>query len=363
MNQKLTASHHPAIDTSDLSESARQQTKVITVTLNPTLDRTLTTHFFSLGYHNRTTGETKLDPAGRGVSISRALHALGVPTHAIVLVGHDATGRAYQALLAEEQYPITVLRHSGRTRSNIHLVDSGHNNHTVILDESDGVTWADRQELANALIRSVEKYDTVVFAGSLPGGMRADRYALLTSLVQTMGGAVAINAGGGEPLRESIQAKPLMMYLTQPQLEGLVNKPVRAFGDVLYFAQQLRQRGVRRILIGMAPAEVALLITEHGAWVAEWPDDELGNHTGRAEAMIAGYLSARLEGEPFDLALRTAAAMASYTVSQVGNRFATRQDLARHMERVRVRPAEELAPLTEMTAEMDAVTGSHLSGG
>ncbi len=78
------------------SETSHTQKKVITVTLNPSLDRTVTTHFLALGYHNRTTATTRLDPAGRGVSVSRALHALGVETHAVVVLGHDANGRAYE---------------------------------------------------------------------------------------------------------------------------------------------------------------------------------------------------------------------------------------------------------------------------
>lgn len=316
--------------------------KVITVTLNPSLDRTLTTRFISLGYHNRVTGTTRLYPAGRGVNISRALHSLGVPTHAIILVGEDPTGRAYQTLLAEEQFPIALLRRAGTTRSNVYIYDSGHNHHTIIVDESTDITRVDRQAVANALISAIRPGDSVVFAGSLPGGVRHDTYAVLTSLVQTMGGAVAINAGGGPPLEQSIQAHPRLIYLSQQQLEALFNIPVRAYEDVLGCAHKLQERGVKRVLVAMEQHDSAFLVTETGAWWADWPKVS-GTQAGRAEALIAGFLAGRLKGQPFDQALRTGAAMAAYTVSQIGSEFGTLRDVEDHLGEVTVTSADVLA--------------------
>ena len=185
----------------EVPSEAKTEAKVITVTLNPSLDRTLVTHFLAVGYHNRTTGPTRLDPAVRGVSVSRALYALGVPTHAIILLGRDATGRSYQSLLAEEQFPITILRREGTTRSNIDIKDTGHNHETIVLEESTGVEQAHLEMVADMIQQLVAPGDRVVFAGSVPEGVRTDVYAWLTTVAQTAGARVAINAGGGESLR------------------------------------------------------------------------------------------------------------------------------------------------------------------
>lgn len=333
-----------------------EPTKVITVTLNPALDRTLMTRFLSQGYHNHVTEPTRLHPAGRGVSISRALHRLGVPTHAVILVGEDPTGRAYQSLLVEEEFPMTMLRRSGQTRSNIHIYDVGHNTHTVIKDESGGVTRLDRQAVANALIRLVNPGDTVVFAGSLPGDVRTDTYAVLTSLVQTMGAVVAINAGGGEPLASSIPVRPLLIYLSQTQLEGLFNIPVRAFEDVVGCAHKLQERGVRRVLVAMEQRESAFLVTEHGTWWADWPDIS-ATHTGRAEALIAGYLAGRLQGRSFAASLRLGALMSAYTVTRPGSEFGTMHDLEQHLEEVTVTSADTVDELVQaQEAQYEAVS-------
>jgi 1-phosphofructokinase family hexose kinase len=327
-------------------ETPVEPKKVITVTLNPSLDRTVTTQYLSPGYHNRTSGTTRLDPAGRGVSISRALHALGVPTHAVILIGADPNGRAYEALLEDEQFPMTILRGVGRTRSNIVIVDTGHKHETVLLEDSDTISREARRMVSNALVELIKPGDSVVFAGSLPGGARPDTYAMLTSLAQGAGAAVAINAGGGEALEQSIQARPMLIYITQSQLERLFNIPVRAYSDVVYCASKLRERRVRRVLIAMEESDQAFLMTETGAWVARWPQ-VTGTYSGHAEALIAGYLAGRLKERSFYEALHLGAAMAAYTVSQVGHEFGTLRDVESVVGDVEVIPAEEIDKMAQ----------------
>jgi 1-phosphofructokinase len=326
----------------DEQDQRRAEPKVITVTLNPSLDRTLITRFMALGYQNRVTETSRIDPAGRGVNISRALHSLGIPTHAVILIGHDATGRAYQALLAEEEFPITILRRDGHTRSYIVILDTGHNHETTIREDGEPVTRSDRLMVANTLLEIINPGDTVLFAGSLPPGARTDTYAWLTSLAQTAGAAVAVNAGGGDPLRDSLQAKPSLAYLNQQQLEWLFNFPVRTREDVVYTAKQLREQGAGRVLVALKGMGGALLVAREGVWMAEIPVDADGTQTGLAEALIAGYLAGRYQGRSADDALTYGAAAAAYHLSRVGHQPATARDVEEFLPDIQVVPYEML---------------------
>ena len=158
--------------------------------------------------------------------------------------------------------------------------------------------------------------------------------------------AVAINAGGGEALEQSIQARPMLIYITQAQLERLFNIPVRAYSDVVYCATRLRERRVRRVLIAMEESDQAFLMTETGAWVARWPQ-VTGTHSGHAEALIAGYLAGRLNKRTFYEALHLGAAMAAYTVSQVGHEFGTLRDVESVVGDVEVVSAEEIDQMAQ----------------
>jgi fructose-1-phosphate kinase PfkB-like protein len=108
--------------------------KIVTVTLKPSLDRTMMTHYLNPGYHNRTTEPTHIDPAGHGVNISRALHRMGIPTNAIILLGNDATSRAYKALIEFEKLPVTIVEREGLTHSHIIIVDTANKTETHIIE-------------------------------------------------------------------------------------------------------------------------------------------------------------------------------------------------------------------------------------
>jgi 1-phosphofructokinase family hexose kinase len=310
----------------------KSEPKVITVSLNPSLDRTMTLQYLAVGYHNLTAEASRLDPAGRGMSVSRALYTLGTPTHAIVLLGRDATGRAYQALLTEEQFPISILRRDGSTRASVIIKDTGNENETVIREETENVTEDDLRTVANLLEELVLPNDRVVFAGSLPRHVRPDAYAWLTTVAQNAGARVSVNAGGGEPLMRSLQAKPRLIYLTQNQAEALFNMPVRAYEDVILVGQRLREQGAGKVLITMNEARRALLIEEGTVWLASLPEIYAGTRTGRAEALIAGYLAGRLKGLPPNTALETGVAGAYYAASQIGSQFGTPKDLEVYSE-------------------------------
>lgn len=156
---------------------------IITLTLNPSLDRTLITHYLGIGYHNRTSEATRLDPAGDGFTISRALHRLDCRTHAIVRIGTDATGKAYCALAEEEAFPFTAITDSGQTRSSTIILDTGTRMETQITDAGSPVVEATLESVETAIRRITAPEDIVVLAGVLPQDTPKDTYARLTQVV------------------------------------------------------------------------------------------------------------------------------------------------------------------------------------
>ena len=89
------------------------------------------------------------------------------------------------------------------------------------------------------------------------------------------------------------------------------------------------------VLVFMEQAESALLVTGASTWQADWPEDA-GTHSGRTEALIAGFLAGRLAGDSLEAALRRAAASAAYTIAQVGNIFGSPKDIEPYLDQVTV---------------------------
>ncbi len=304
--------------------------KIITVTLNPTLDRTLFTHYISQGYHNRVTGPTRLDPAGRGVNIARALGQLGVIAEAIVLLGDDAIGLAYEALIKQERFPVHLFKRAGVTRSNTIILDSGHKTETHIIEESSGGGQADLTGIAQALQKMTESGDWVVFGGIRLTGLRSDAYAHLTTVVHQKGGKAVIIAAG-DSLGDTLLAKPDIVAITQGEMENYCNYPVRSDGDITYSGRKLIESGAGMVLVTHQEAHHTLLITADEAWSATeaLSNAVQGTTSGVQDAILAGFLYAYLYRQnPAPEALAYGVAAGNYTRTQVGNEFGTDENIA-----------------------------------
>jgi len=332
--------------------SETRGTNVITVALSPSLDRTLITHYLAVGYQNRAEESTRLDPAGEAVDIARALHRLIQSVHAIIVLGDDATGRSYQALLSAESFEYSIIQvKGGRTPSNTIILDTGNHTETQILEEGTGMSRDDLVQVVHVLRDKVRPGDIVVFAGPLPPGVPANTYAWMTEMAHEAGAEVVL-ATGGEALREGIKARPDFVAISRLQAEAFFNYPVRTREHVVESARQLVAMGAPMVLTGIRSEGEAILVSETGEWYADLRiGEEEGTTSGVWDAFVAGFVAGRLNRQPYPESLELAAAAAAYTASHIGHEFPTLQDVYDYMKQVQVMPFDELdkEPLSETT--------------
>ena len=314
--------------------------KILTITLNPSLDRTLVTHYLHLGYHNFTTEQSRLDPAGTGLDISRALHKLECETHAIVLLGNDPTGRAYQLLLQEEVFPTSVISVDGQTRSNIIILDTGAKQETQITESADNILRQDIHLVVDLLKENLSVGDIVVLAGHLPNGLATDVYRWLTAEARNLRAEVIL-AAAGEPLKKALTAKPDLVIVKKQELESYFNIPVRDYSDVLECANRLKEEGALKVLVNIPDEGKALLVSQESHNLVNFKETVHGHSlpsttSGIFEAFIAGYLMGKFQSESLPESLEFSAAAAMYTAAQVGHEFGEQDEVEEYLPEVNV---------------------------
>jgi 1-phosphofructokinase len=260
------------------------------------------------------------------MNISRALHRLKVATHAILLLGDDAMGRAYRALIAEEGFPIAIAQHPGNTRSDTIIVDAGANAETHLIEECAGVPQEGFEFVADTLKQIVTPGDVVVCAGELPTDAYPTTYRWLTDIAHEAGARVTL-VTSGEPLELALESDPDLVMLRQVEMEAFFNRPVRVHEDVIDASRKLHERGADMVLVATSEEGGAVLVAEDGNWLVEPPEHETGTSSGVADALLAGFLAGRINRRPFDKALESAAAAAAYTASQPGNEFGSLKEV------------------------------------
>lgn len=321
--------------------------KIITVTLNPTLDRTLFVHHMAEGYPNTVTDATRLDPAGRGVNISRALNQLGIATEALVMLGTDAIGRAYQALIEDEPFPTHLIERPGLTRSNTIIYDSGTKQETQIIEEGNNETddEEDIRVITECVLNVVAPGDTVAISGVLPRNVPVNIYARLIEAVKEAGAKVVL-AADGISLEIGLRSSPDIIAMRQNEVESFFNYPVRTSDDVIFSARKLSERsGGSMVLVGEHDIEFGIIVDqEQSGWYAELPplpEDTDGTTSGAEDAFLAGFLAHYHNSDDLGEALRRAMASAAFTRTRPGNAFGTPDEVQSILEQVELATLEK----------------------
>ena len=95
---------------------------IVTLTPNPSLDRTLFLDTFTRGAVNRCTA-TLAEPSGKGINVALALHRHGVPALAVLPIGGPA-GQQLVQLLDTAGLPYRAVTITGTIRTNVSIIEA-----------------------------------------------------------------------------------------------------------------------------------------------------------------------------------------------------------------------------------------------
>jgi 1-phosphofructokinase len=303
---------------------------IVTLTANPSLDRTLEIPSLDRGQVIRATAE-RVHPGGKGVNVARALVANDVPARAVLLAG----GRGGDQLLAlltglgVEVVPVPIAE---TIRENVSVVEP---DGTVTKLNALGPQLSPDEiaRLIQVTVDASREADWVALCGTLPPGASDDLYATLVTELHLIGVRVAVDTSG-PALIEAIAAGPDLIKPNGDELAEAIAVPIQDLGDVVNGARMLLDQGVGHVLVTLG-SEGAVSVAGSGALRA-WTDPVVPRSTvGAGDATLAGFLSAR---ETQSVALRTAVAWGAAAVEQPGTGMPGPADI--DIDRVKVQELE-----------------------
>lgn len=266
---------------------------IITVTLNPSLDRAVDIDELRRGDVLRATS-ARLDPGGKGVNVSRALLANGVPSKAVVPCGGDEGGQLVRLLQAEGVDPITVPI-AGRTRSNLTLAEPD-GTVTKVNEPGPALSAAEFEAVTERVLAVIGPSDWVVICGSAPPALPAGSFTSLCQRLTAAGARLAVDTSG-PPLREAVDAGAALVKPNREELAEVVGRPLLSLGDVIEAAEQLRAWGAGAVLASLG-ADGAVLVDSDGVVSGDSPVTRPRSSVGAGDALLAGFLAAFTGGIP-----------------------------------------------------------------
>lgn len=303
---------------------------IVTLTLNPSLDRTIEVDQLVRGTLTRATS-ARLDPGGKGVNVSRALLANKVSSVAVVPVG-GPDGEQLVRLLENDGIQHRAVRVAGRTRSNVTIAEPD-GVVTKLNEPGEPLSGKELDAVADAVLEETESASWVVTCGSLPPGVPAGIYAQMCEFFTQAGVRVAVDASG-PALLAAIEASPVLIKPNRDELAEAIGRPVNRIGDVVDAAEELHLRGAGAVLASLG-ADGAVLVEDDGITIGEAPVTGARSTVGAGDALLAGFLAAGARGSE---ALAEGLAWGAAAVRLPASRMPRPEDIRRDIVRIHTRP-------------------------
>jgi 1-phosphofructokinase/tagatose 6-phosphate kinase len=298
---------------------------IVTVTMNAALDRTLTVPNFQLGHRHRASAGLTL-AGGKGINVARALKALDVPVVATGLAG-GRTGTRLIEELTGESILNDFVRIGEESRTSTMVVDPTDGSSTEIYEWGPQVSRDELDMLLEKIAYLARGADLVVFAGSLPRAVDPGFYGEAIRELTRRRVRAALDTEG-EPLRLGVEAEPWLVSPNQSEAESLVGQEFHDEEDFLMALDAIAELGARNVLIGHGTGAFALIREERRTqrFQARIASVDAVAPAGAGDAMLAGYLAARVAEASAPEALRAAVATgAAATLELGGGRFEPRE--------------------------------------
>ncbi|MGW2484761.1 1-phosphofructokinase [Streptomyces sp. NPDC001571] len=292
---------------------------ILTVTPNPSLDRTYEVPGLARGEVLRATGE-RMDPGGKGVNVSRAVAAAGHRTVAVMPLG-GAPGALVAELLGAEGIEVAPVPVAGHTRSNISVAEPD-GTLTKINAPGPELSAAESELLLDTVREHSGRADWIACCGSLPRGLAPQWYADLVARAHAAGAKVAVDTSGPS-LIAALRERPDVVKPNAEELAQAVGRPLATIGDAVKAAEEVRELGAGAVLASLG-ADGQLLVTAAGTYFASAPVATVRSNVGAGDASLAGFLAAGGEGPG---ALAAAVAHGAAAVQLPGSVMPTPGDL------------------------------------
>lgn len=280
---------------------------ITSVSLNPSIDRTIGLDQLNVGGLNRVRSQTDV-AAGKGVNVALAAAALGEESECIGFMYHEGAS-LYQKRLNEGGVQSDFVWCEGAVRVNIKVFDQHKGEITEINASGMPVSAAQLEEMQQLVRAHAQRSDYIILSGSLPPACPVDFYRTLGEVAAQEGCRVLLDADG-ERLRAGMAAKPYLIKPNRYELELLTGKTLDSVDLLLQAGMDCIHAGVGVAAISMG-SEGALITDGKSAFRTPGLKLEVKSTVAAGDSMIAGLAAGFVRGYSLDEAFRLGVAAAS----------------------------------------------------
>lgn len=279
---------------------------ILTVTLNPAVDKTYTTEELFPGHVNRMKTMTNI-PGGKGINVSKILCQYNCPVTATGFLG-GYTGRWIHSELTRKGIDCQFVEVAGETRSSMNIIaENGYV--TEILEPGPRIEPEEKMVFLQKYRSLAEKSELIVLSGSIAPGLPTDIYRELIFIAGEYDKKVLLDTSG-EMLDEGISAGPYLVKPNRKELEYLAGHRLKTREELIKAAENLLLKGITYVAVSVGEKGLYLISREKKLF-APAPKIHVMNTVGCGDSAVASFARSIQLGRTPEEMLRKAAAVAA----------------------------------------------------
>ncbi len=305
---------------------------ITTVSLNPSIDRTVTVEQFVTGGLNRVINAHST-AAGKGINVALTASALGVESECIGFMYREGS-KPFEKRLMMGGVEYNFVWCDGSVRTNVKVFDRSTGSITEINESGAQVSEDDLRRMTELVSLHAENSDYLVLAGSLPPGCPIDYYRTLLQTVEGLGCRCILDADG-ERMRYGLEAHPFMIKPNRHELELMTGEKLNSLSDIRSAAQRYLDMGVSVVTVSLG---------ENGAMITDGDETfyapklavEVKSTVGAGDAMVAGLTCGFIGDNELEDAFRMGVACASARCATPAHRMIEKAEYRRWLDEVKI---------------------------
>lgn len=289
---------------------------IVTVTMNPAIDKTLDIDTFEHGGLNRIS-HVEIDAGGKGINVSKTIHALGGESIVTGFVAGN-NGRTIENVMKELNITSDFVEVKGETRTNTKVYETS-GDLTELNEPGPEISEDDLQTLIKKLEGYADENTLFVLAGSIPRGVEKDVYKRIIEMAHEKGAKVLLDADG-ELFTRALDAQPDIIKPNRVELQQYAGFDYMASEqEIIGVAEKLMQKNISNVVVSMGKSGAIFL---RGDRKIKCQGLQVKAHStvGAGDAMVAGLAYAWDKKLSLEETVKLCMAVSAGAVTTIGTK-------------------------------------------
>ncbi|MBN1299600.1 MAG: 1-phosphofructokinase [Melioribacteraceae bacterium] len=285
---------------------------VLTITLNPLLEKRFLVNNLEVGKSNKSTSEYYY-AGGKGINVSRQLNNLGIENQALFFAG-GGSGKILRKILGEESVSFSIVNTKADTRTASLIIDNDARNITTVFGMNSIIDKREADELLSRAVRMIPNASTIVLSGSSPGKSTDHIFPSLIEEAHKHDKTIILDTYGPH-LWNCYEKAPTVIHNNFHEIISSTKVNIKERSTLLEFIKTLYDKGIKLGFITDSKNKAAAFKFDFNYEIIP-PRIDTFDSTGSGDAFVAGIVYGLEKSMVFENFVSVASAMGAVNAAR-----------------------------------------------